>query len=96
MNIRAAASIRAILLLVISLLSLPLPARAALNAYAALQANGNEITGQTSVLTIGGVDVSDGHIECVAANHEIFRASAQTSALTHTSFKIVKRQLECS
>lgn len=61
---------------------------AALNAYLELKLNGNDIAGDTTVVSIGGVDVSD-HIECIAFNHEVFTSGA--SRATHGPIKFVKR-----
>lgn len=40
----------------------------ALNAYAEMTANGNVLDGNTSVSELGGIDVSNDHIECFSVN----------------------------
>jgi hypothetical protein len=45
--------------------------QAALNAYAALQANGTALDGDVTMETIGGVDVSSDHIEIYQIEHNI-------------------------
>ena len=45
---------------------------AAMNAYAFLQAEGTDIMGEPTQITIGGEDVSDS-IECMATVHEYFK-----------------------
>ena len=65
------------------------PAWAALNTYVAMTLNGEAITGEVTLATIGGVDVSANHLECTAINHEIF--GGDTGKLGHTPFKMIKR-----
>lgn len=68
---------------------------AALNAYAEIRANGTPITGFTSVASVGGVNVSSGHLECFAVNHEMFKTleggTRVSTYTTHAPFKLVKR-----
>ena len=72
-----------------------MPAQSALNVYLELTANGESIAGETTLGSVGGLDVTD-MIECHAVNHEMF-ASFDTSTgrltgqLNHAPFKIVKR-----
>jgi type VI secretion system Hcp family effector len=65
------------------------PAHAAFNSYAQLTLNGSSLDGDTTIHSIGGIDVSSGHIECYAVNHEIYAGSSGRA--THTPFKIIKR-----
>jgi len=76
-------------LILIALLGSLQTGSTALNAYLELQLNGTAIAGDTTVVSMGGVDVSD-HIECIAFNHEVF-VTGTSSRRTHGPIKIVKR-----
>lgn len=67
------------------------PATAALNAYAELTLNGTALSGDTTMASIGGVDVSTGHIECFGVHHEMFKAANHSAQTTHAPFKLIKR-----
>lgn len=68
-----------------------LPAGAALNVYLELTLNGIAIEGEPATVSVGGVDVST-HIECFAAEHEMFKSSSGGvgSRIQHGPFKITK------
>jgi len=72
---------------------LGLPANAALNIYVALTLGGTVLNGDVSMATLGGVDVSAGHLECTAMVFERYTSTADptTPKMIHGPITLRKR-----
>lgn len=73
---------------ILGILFTPALSCAALNAYAELTIDGTPLDGYSSVIVMGGTDVSN-NLECFAVNWESYLDDA--ARVMHTPIKIIKR-----